>query len=409
VTTLRALVISALAVWTTSASAEVCSSWDWEIEEIPSTTSSSGALAVDSSGVVRVLFDGTDGRPLLATREVSGTWEIADVGAPRCRLPTGRRAFAIDHGGTMHAVCIATDGDHASLLYLSGGQGAWNREVVASRPIHCQGNPDRYGCGSGDRYEVQASEATLTLDAAGGVHVAYAVDITDVWAGEHHWYYQLHHAERRGPGSWQRTRIAEGQRGPSGAWGPFPGTPALCAQGDGTLRMAFLGSGWVRDHRYLSLNLATRSLVGDWSWLEVYGGDLNYAGPSSACAVDSEDRLHLATLYDNALRDLAYGIYHPEEPIFDWHPELFDTDADAWVGADNSLGIDRQGRVHLTYIGEGGLKHAVKANGAWTIQLVEPGEIRALSPLVLGGNDALHVSYVDPDGKLKHARARCAR
>lgn len=73
------------------------------------------------------------------------------------------------------------------------------------------------------------------------------------------------------------------------------------------------------------------------------------------------------------------------------------------VDRGSSLVVDDQDRVHVAYIGSNPLKHATHAGDSWAVETIDR-DGKQSPRLVLGANDALHVSYHGYNGDLRYAR-----
>ena len=136
-------------------------------------------------------------------------------------------------------------------------------------------------------------------------------------------------------------------------------------------------------------------------------------GDFAAIAIDNNDKIHIS--YQDSHHNLKYatnasGVWvtqYVEQAYYheDWSTGLpYYTKA---VGKYNSIAIDSNGHVHISYYCEdyGDLKYATNATGDWEQSTVDAtGDVGQYTSIAIDSSDNAHISYYDvTNGKLKYA------
>lgn len=132
-----------------------------------------------------------------------------------------------------------------------------------------------------------------------------------------------------------------------------------------------------------------------------FGGTVNL-GVNPAIAIDSSDAVHVA-YFDGTNNDLKYASKVSTATVFTVQSDPVDSDAN--YNANLDMAIDSEDGVHISYLNSDELKHALYADGVWTVEDVDTTSsvyhdtsITAVSPT------SVHITYWDNStGKLKYA------
>ncbi|MDT8306535.1 MAG: hypothetical protein RRC07_11420 [Anaerolineae bacterium] len=205
------------------------------------------------------------------------------------------------------------------------------------------------------------------IDAAGMTHVVYG--------GE-----ALYHAWQSETG-WQ-VEVVEDRLGVGSQAG-------LVIDGDGTLHIFYL------DEAAQSLRHASGT-IGAWT-LETVATDIGDQ-PWPSPAVTADGQLHVA--FRNGVQD---ELVHAQRDSSGWQLST----VDAYGGEHPSLGLDAEGRPHLSYIVDydvwtgGELRYAYD-DGSWQVEAVRANVRISDSALALDSTGKVHLVYgawaTDPDG-----------
>jgi len=121
-------------------------------------------------------------------------------------------------------------------------------------------------------------------------------------------------------------------------------------------------------------------------------------GPFASLALDSDGFVHIC-YYDATNDHLKYATNSSGT----WETE--DADDTGQVGMHSSIAMDSSNKVHISYLGVGGLAYATNAAGSWEIEEVAPGQaVGEYSSITLDSDGFVHISYYDAtDSELKYA------
>jgi hypothetical protein len=114
-------------------------------------------------------------------------------------------------------------------------------------------------------------------------------------------------------------------------------------------------------------------------------------GRSNSLAVDDNGGVHIS-YYDWIDGDVRYAT----NVSGNWESETVDSQGD--VGYYTSLGVDRAGRVYIAYWDwtNRDLKVATKSSGTWQVTIVDDGDMVGRFPsLAIDSQDRVHIGYMD--------------
>jgi len=139
------------------------------------------------------------------------------------------------------------------------------------------------------------------------------------------------------------------------------------------------------------------------SFIDVLSVDLEKGvrGMGNSMCIDPQGKLHVSYYEEHELR-------YAEQQGDRWFIQKVDQIAwlGGWVGYWSSLALDHQGHPHVSYDDGGALKHAYWDGTRWHLQLVamRGQDAYRYSSLGIAADDTIYVSYRDPeDGSLKVA------
>ena len=229
--------------------------------------------------------------------------------------------------------------------------------------------------GQGDRGE----HSSIALDANGSAHIAYYGK-----SGRN-----LIYAEQ-GPGaSW----VSESPDGPDDV-GKYT---SIALNSAGVVHIAYF------NESDKTLMFARRESAGVWT-IEVVD-DNSDVGEYASLAFDAADVPHIS-YYDKSNKDLMYA-----RRLGDgfWNIETVDGDGDdddddsTDVGQHTSIGVEADGRVHISYYASTGrnLKYATRSGtGSWTTRTVDTnGDVGKYSSIAIDGLGRVYISYYDESNK----------
>ena len=155
---------------------------------------------------------------------------------------------------------------------------------------------------------------------------------------------------------------------------------------------------------FLSLPVpSARAISPAGQWIITPVDNTGIVGWDSSIGVDRDGKVHIS-YYDATNGDLKHAIIAPSGVMV---TEVVDG-AGGDVGWYTSIGIDSAGKVHIGYfdVDNGDLKYATNATGSWVNEVVDgsSGQVGKYLSLALDKADRVYMSYYDSDnGDLKYA------
>jgi hypothetical protein len=146
-------------------------------------------------------------------------------------------------------------------------------------------------------------------------------------------------------------------------------------------------------------------VTGQWTWVDVDTSPT--AGNDTDIAVDRYGAVHISYL------DKSGGLRYSTNASGAW--EVYTIDDAANVGWNTSIAVDSNGGVHISYSdpspvlnppGNGCLKYATNASGAWTTEIVDDEDAGFYTGIAADSEDNLHIAYYTWDstaGSLRYA------
>jgi len=137
---------------------------------------------------------------------------------------------------------------------------------------------------------------------------------------------------------------------------------------------------------------------------ETFTIDTSGMGWISSIAVDSNNKVHIAC-YDDASLNLKYTT----NVSGSWETSTIDSTGDA--GASLSIAVDSKNKVHISYFDDSNsdlmyaLKYANNVSGSWeTMTIDSTGDVGWFNSIAIDSNNRVHISYYDrTNGDLKYA------
>jgi hypothetical protein len=269
--------------------------------------------------------------------------------------------------GLYSSVAIANDGKlHISyqgqgLRYLTNASGKWVSTVVDAL-----GNPGHF--------------SSLALDSAGKIHVSH-FDYSS---------YGLKYTTNAS-GAWKTTTLDS-----SGFAGQFA---SLAIDANDKIHISYY------DHSSEELKYATNT-AGAWKTVTV--DSKGSVGEYCSLGLDQQGKLHIS--YSERTIDASVGIYtfalkYATNTSGSWSTTTIESNG----GEHTSLGIDSQGKVHISYNDKSNpaqLKYATNVGGSWQITSVDSqGDVGRYTSLGVDKSGTVHISYYsDSTQRLKYAR-----
>lgn len=310
------------------------------------------------------------------------TWATEYLDEPRFFDGLSSRAIAIDADNHPH---IAYGGDHLYYAYHDGS--SWHYETVdpsyyvgwnASIALDASGHvhisyEDHYNFDL--KYATNASgswvattvvsygwvgfNSSIAVDASGHVHISYCDEVN----------YEIRYATNA-----------------SGAW--LTTTVATNAYFDSSIAVDATGHAHI-SYTHQGLCYAT-NVSGEWVTITV-DSDL-HTGSYNSIAVDASNHVHISYLNGGIIPNLKYATNISGSWV------TATVDSDEGTGGFSSLSLDALGYAHISYHDHGNtsLKYATNASGAWVATTVDNsgGDVGACSSLALDKDGKVHISYL---------------
>ena len=269
----------------------------------------------------------------------SGSWSTAiidNVGSI-IRAPT---SIAVDTADVVHIGYYVSG--HSELRHATNMAGIWGSEVIDTN--------------------ANVSTVSLTLDAAGRVHLVYDDYVDLLYANN-------------AAGVW--TAEVVGSVNTNNA-------AAIAVDSLNAVHIAYYFQP-TGDLRYVS------NATGPWSTQTVE----NQVGQHVAIAVDTAGWAHIS-YYDATNRDLKYATNASGA----WITQTVDSSGD--VGTSISIALDIAGKVHISYTDDTNhdLKYATNVSGAWRTYVIDSGWVSGISStpgaytsIAVDSIGRVHISY----------------
>lgn len=137
-----------------------------------------------------------------------------------------------------------------------------------------------------------------------------------------------------------------------------------------------------------------------WQIEVVDDGDGHDVGMYSSLAIDRDGDYQLA-YYDSTNKALLYGFRRSDDQH--WSKMLVDRDAGTFV----SLALDLQGRPHMAYNSDRGLRYAVWTDGRWRIQTIDPVPTEFFTAIQLDRQGNPRLTYFElPSSRAQGSRTQ---
>ena len=344
-------------------------SWTTEVlAQMAVGYSQTSSLKVDPAGNVHIFFfNGTDdAQNLWYATNAGGSWQVSlfeECTIDYYHVGTENSLF-IDANGDMHltyrrAHRYGAD-QRGDIVYANNVGGTWAFEIAASGRLFGQGT-------------------TLAVDADGKAHVAFRE------MGN----FSLVYATNAG-GSWTNHTLA-----------PHAGEFAsLAVDSKGAVSICFLSTTdkWIR---------YANNADGIWSFINVASAGTTVEAPSMA--LDSGGMAHISYYEATGGRDgLKYATNSAWKLTTIFESQVLGNHAPGYT----SMKVDAKGWAHVCYYNtrntslNTSLMYATNTGGTWVHTLVDGATVQAgnFNSLALDSNGKVHISYLDSEnGRLKYA------
>lgn len=139
---------------------------------------------------------------------------------------------------------------------------------------------------------------------------------------------------------------------------------------------------------------------GEWTWYDVDTSQTT--GNDGDIALDKDGRVHISYLDKNA------GLKYATNSDGSWKGDVLDKTTS--VGWNSSIAVDSNNKVHISYSdpsplapnvnppGNGYLKYATNVSGEWVIHVVDDQNAGTFTGLAVDGQDNVHIAYHTSDG-----------
>jgi hypothetical protein len=144
---------------------------------------------------------------------------------------------------------------------------------------------------------------------------------------------------------------------------------------------------------YTHLKYATNT-SGAWVTTTLASEDGNgyYIGYFNDIAIDKNGKIHISYSYYNNPSNTGY-LKYVTNASGTWGTSIIDNSEAA--GSFNSIAIDSNNKVHISYVASGNLKYATNVTGSWVISTIDNGGYTRYTSIAIDSNDKMHISYFD--------------
>ncbi|MBI4833536.1 MAG: hypothetical protein HY811_01785 [Planctomycetes bacterium] len=299
----------------------------WNITTIDTIGAAGGlsSLAIDNNNKVHISYQHSDIKSLKYATNITGTWSTYIIDTPAEGLRGTKTSLALDTNNKVHICYVANSA--CELRYATNITGAWTVTTLDGGII----DPD--------------GAASIALDSNNNIYISY-------WKGN-----DLRYATNLS-GSWVSSVINSG--------------PAQTSEGN---NMASIGIDTNnKAHICYFVNLPysdiryTTNVSGDWVSSTVDGtGDV---GRWNSIALDSNNKVHISYWEgsDTHFQSLSTNLKYASNVSGSWQIDTIDSQ----VGMCNSIMVDTNNKVHISYFGltNNSPKYATNASGSWVISTI---------------------------------------
>lgn len=135
-------------------------------------------------------------------------------------------------------------------------------------------------------------------------------------------------------------------------------------------------------------------------WETVTIGSQVVKGADSSIAVDSNGKVHISTRNEEGTGTTPEGseggLRYITNATGEW--TWTDVDTSPTCGNDTDITVDHNDKVHISYLDKSeGLKYATNVSGSWEVFIIDNEEnVGWNTSIVIDSNNAVHISYSDP-------------
>ncbi|MEC7042944.1 MAG: putative Ig domain-containing protein, partial [Candidatus Thermoplasmatota archaeon] len=405
-------------VWANTSSGDSYSTQVWlRVVQSPPTISynSNNFILVNNTAMSPSAIPTNSGGPI-----PSRIIDVGSVGSYTSWGISNDTSIAMDSDGYMHI--SYRDSTNKTLLYATDKSGSWVTTTVDSE------------YGSGDA-------SSIALDSNNNVHIVhfesdawrlrYTTNMSGSWVSSrivatgflgfspsialdsddniHVSYMQADSAYRikyatNSSGSWVDTTVS-----PTTTDCSFV-SPNICHLAPNAFYTTTSIALYSNDKPHISYTCAGTVSNADLCFTTNAGGSWSYqtldssgnTGFDNSLSIDSDNNLHIS-YYDATNENLRYATNKSGS----WDYSSIDQTGD--VGHDTSLGIDSDNNVHISYYDKTNrdLKYATNSSGVWTNSTIDSNlDVGTGSSIFIESNDRVHISYQesvsDTDGNLRY-------
>ncbi|MEC7461913.1 MAG: putative Ig domain-containing protein, partial [Candidatus Thermoplasmatota archaeon] len=405
-------------VWANTSSGDSYSTQVWlRVVQSPPTISynSNNFILVNNTAMSPSAIPTNSGGPI-----PSRIIDVGSVGSYTSWGISNDTSIAMDSDGYMHI--SYRDSTNKTLLYATDKSGSWVTTTVDSE------------YGSGDA-------SSIALDSNNNVHIVhfesdawrlrYTTNMSGSWVSSrivatgflgfspsialdsddniHVSYMQADSAYRikyatNSSGSWVDTTVSPTTTDCSLV------SPNICHLAPNAFRTTTSIALDSNDKPHISYTCAGTVSNADLCFTTNAGGSWSYqtldssgnTGFDNSLSIDSDNNLHIS-YYDATNENLRYATNKSGS----WDYSSIDQTGD--VGHDTSLGIDSDNNVHISYYDKTNrdLKYATNSSGVWTNSTIDSNlDVGTGSSIFIESNDRVHISYQesvsDTDGNLRY-------
>lgn len=376
----------------------------WDISIIDSdSVMGDTSIAVDSGNKVHISYRGGTKNNLRYVTNASGSWDITivdpteDVGS--------NTSIAIDANNKVHISYIGNTYQNNALRYATNASGSWDISIFSGTFSHTSIALDSENNVYISYYvdttinderikdfqyitNVSGSWVPYTIDSEGWAGMDSSI-ATDLQGKAHISYYEWFYSDLKyvtnASGTWTTTTVDSiGMVGDDSAI-------ALDSKGNAHISYKYHDS----SNNNSVLKYATNA-TDKW---ETYFIDNRGIGDTSI-AIDSKDKVHIsyiASINNNTC------LLHATNSSGSWVITQIDSLSSGW-GFHTDIAIDSMDYAHISY-SDGSLKYATNSSGVWVSTTVDStGSVGLNNSIAIDSNNKVHISYYDEtNSNLKYA------
>jgi len=300
------------------------------------------SIAIDSNNKVHISYYASLSYDLKYATDASGAWVTSTIDSEGS--VGWDTSIAIDSNNKVHI--SYHDNTNSDLKYATNASGAWVTSTIDSE-------------GS------VGWDTSIAIDSNNKVHISYH-DNTN---------YDLKYATNVS-GAWVTSTIHGGE-----AWVGYDTSIAI--DSNNKVHISYY------DSTNYDLKYAT-DVSGAWVISTI---DMGYVDGRTSIAIDSNNKVHISYCYRIDYGSyFSYSLNYATNASGAWVTSTIGSEE--YVGWDNSIAIDSNNNVHISYYDSvnGYLNYATNTSGTWVIFTVGQGRYTSIA---IDSNNKVHISYYD--------------